>query len=195
LRQTTGSGGEHWIFRALDGVTVRQLAGFRPGLDTRVSGRGYLLVAPSVHPKTGKRYRWHSVMEPVEAPAWLLELVKAKSVDKTVYTPSVVTMSGEHDRCICRACERKRASGREDPHEGCICERCRRIRYGQAVLRGVTRKVAEAPEGHRNKLLFWAWLKAAEWRDVVPRATAERELTAAAVSCGLNETEIKKVLR
>jgi hypothetical protein len=92
LRQTTGTGGEHWIFRIPAGVTVRQGAGFAPGLDTRVGGRGYLMVCPSVHPDTGKRYRWHSVVAPVEAPAWLLELVRApdarmRAPDARPYVP------------------------------------------------------------------------------------------------------------
>ncbi len=71
LRAHTGGGGEHWIYRVPAGVEIRQMAGFRPGLDTRLGGRGYLLVCPSVHPETGKPYRWYATVEPTEPPAWL----------------------------------------------------------------------------------------------------------------------------
>jgi hypothetical protein len=79
-RQSTGrgDGSEHWIFVKPKDREVRQGADFAPGLDTRVGGRGYLVVAPSTHPETGGRYTWLSVVAPVEAPAWLLSLVEKR---------------------------------------------------------------------------------------------------------------------
>lgn len=79
LRQRTGSAGYHWIFRAPEGVIVRQGSDvLGPGLDTRVSGKGYLLIAPSIHPETLKPYAWDIEREPAMAPAWLLEKVGMK---------------------------------------------------------------------------------------------------------------------
>jgi hypothetical protein len=87
LRQTTGSDGEHWIFIQNPDQDIRQGAGFAPGLDTRVGGRGYLVVAPSVHPTTGKRYRWHTVIAPIEAPGWLVALVRRDVKQASPFVP------------------------------------------------------------------------------------------------------------
>ena len=169
LRQVTGSGGEHWIFRIPDGVEVRQLSGFAPGLDTRVGGKGYLVVAPSVHPETHAAYRWHSAIAPVDPPAWLVELVRAQpQPERKPYVPTT--------RCHPRILDRRR-------------------RYAEAVLAGEARAVAESPAGSRNSRLNKAWWRCAQFRDVLERALVEQELLAAAVAAGLPEREARRVLR
>lgn len=167
LRAITGSGGEHWIFRVPDGVEIRQLAGFREGLDTRVGGRGYLLVAPSVHPETGKGYRWMTSIDPVDPPAWLVEIVKAPSVPpRAPYKPPTATR-----------------------------EMDRRRRYALAALRGCADEVREAGKGQRNDTLNRAWFRMAQLRDAVSRDEAQVALLEAALQVGLPEKEALAVMR
>jgi hypothetical protein len=168
LRAITGSGGEHWIFRVPSGVELRQLAGIRPGLDTRLGGRGYLLVSPSVHPDTGKAYRWLAAVEPVGLPAWLVDMLKAPPrVALVPYSPPPAWWLAN--------------SGRE--------------RKARKALAGMARLMAEAAEGGRNDLLNWCWFKMHEYRDVVSPSDIAAELRAAALASGLSEAEIAKVLR
>lgn len=168
LRQITGSGGEHWIFRVPAGLSVRQGAGLLPGLDTRLGGRGYLMVAPSIHPIAGKPYRWHTAIDPLEPPAWLAKLVKApeKPAPKP-YTPPPASWIKQ--------------SGRESK--------------ARAALHGMAKKMAAAGEGTRNDLLNWCWFKMAEYQDVVPPSESASVLRAAAIAAGLGESEADKVLR
>lgn len=167
LRARTGSGGEHWIFRVPAGVTIRQLAGFQPGLDTRLGGRGYLLVAPSVHPETGKRYRWLACVDPIEAPVWLVDMVKAPPPAPVVkYEPP----KWQH-------------------------EQNKRRRYALAALKGCADEVRAAGEGQRNNALNKAWFRMAQLRDAVERSEVEAALLDAALTVGLSETEARKVMR
>jgi hypothetical protein len=76
----TGSGGRHLYFRAPAGVAViRNSAGkLGPGLDIRGEG-GFVVAPPSVH-ASGRPYAWVRSIEDAgiaDAPAWLLELVRA----------------------------------------------------------------------------------------------------------------------
>lgn len=167
LRAITGSGGEHWIFKIPTGVEIRQLAGFRTGLDTRVGGRGYLLVAPSVHPETGGVYRWLAAVEPVDPPTWLLEMVRAPKVEPRA--PYVApTASREMDK---------------------------RRRYALAALKGCADDVRGAGKGQRNNALNKAWFRMAQFRDAVDRAEVEAALMDAAQAVGLSEREARAVMR
>lgn len=172
-RATTGSGGAHWIFRVPDGVRIRQGAGFAQGIDTRVGGKGYIIVGPSLHPDTGQRYRWHTVAEPLVAPAWLTEMVRAHVVERKKYKP---------------------------PERVSAAHLTKRRRYAEAVLRGVIKDLLEAVPGGksgtgRNDRLFKAWRRLAAYADVLDAGEVRRELTDAAVCVGLSEIEIGKVLR
>ena len=75
----TGSGGLHLLFTAPAGVEVRNgIAG--DGLDVRGEG-GQIVVAPSLHPLTNRRYEWEDTYAPwdrdiAQAPDWLLEIVR-----------------------------------------------------------------------------------------------------------------------
>ncbi|OFX01651.1 MAG: hypothetical protein A3E78_13970 [Alphaproteobacteria bacterium RIFCSPHIGHO2_12_FULL_63_12] len=166
LRQITGGGGYQWFLKS--SVAIQQRAAWMDGIDTRTVGRGYVVVAPSIHPVTGQRYEWHTVAEPLDAPAWVVDMMRVRESKRVPYIPPA------------------RVDAR---HLG------RRERYGRAVVAGIARRVAAAIEGERNDLLNWAWWKALEWRDVVPEGEARTELTRAALTCGLGESEIAKVLR
>jgi hypothetical protein len=52
----TGGGGWHLYYRHPGGPTVRALRD-RPGVDVKGEG-GYVVAPPSIHPATGRRYRW-----------------------------------------------------------------------------------------------------------------------------------------
>jgi len=83
VTSNTGGNGRHLLFQAPPGAIVRnqQSSGNRvaPGIDVRADG-GQIVVAPTVHPESGKRYEWAPGRAPWEhniamAPAWLLERV------------------------------------------------------------------------------------------------------------------------
>lgn len=97
----TGSGGAHILFSVPDGHTVRnqQASGNRvaPGIDVRGDG-GQILVAPTIHPGTGRPYSWVDGCAPwerpvAECPAWLLELVDERPVDPTLPRAPTTTTS------------------------------------------------------------------------------------------------------
>jgi hypothetical protein len=168
LRARTGGGGEHWIYRIPAGVELRQMAGFRPGLDTRMGGRGYLLIAPSIHPETKQAYRWHTCVEPTDPPGWLVDLIKVRPVvPRAPYVPPV-HWTVEQDR---------------------------RRKYGIAALKGCAEEVRGTGDGGRNNALNKAWFRMLQLRDAVPVDEIRDALTSAALDCGLSEYEISKVLR
>src|SRR3954452_6085811 len=75
-RQYTGGLGWQWFFkpdpRIRNGVRVL------PGLDTRGTG-GYGVAPPSIHPDTGRTYRWIAGPDEAElapAPGWLVRLLE-----------------------------------------------------------------------------------------------------------------------
>jgi hypothetical protein len=73
LTQRTGSGGNHYIFKADPGAGY---AGAIPGVSgVDIKHNGYLIVVPSilVDPDTGEvgEYKWEYDVDPAPAPAWL----------------------------------------------------------------------------------------------------------------------------
>ncbi len=58
----TGGGGWHYVFAAPEGVRLPAKLG--PGVDL-LSGPRYFIVEPSVHPATGKPYRWENGANPL----------------------------------------------------------------------------------------------------------------------------------
>ncbi len=167
LRADTGGGGAHWIYRVPEGVELRQMAGFRPGLDTRLGGRGYLLISPSVHPETKRPYRWHTCVEPTDPPAWLVEMIKAPPAPPRVeYKPP--TTSAEMDK---------------------------RRRYALAALRGCADDVRTSGKGERNNALNKAWFRMVTFKDVIEADEARSALLDAALTVGLTDIEARKVLR
>jgi len=82
IQQITGTGGKHLLFAPPD-FPVRNSAGkLAPGIDIRGAG-GYIVVAPSVHSDTGRRYFWDGLalleeQKLLQAPAWLLAWLKGQ---------------------------------------------------------------------------------------------------------------------
>ena len=90
VTQLTGKG-RHLLF-AYNGEPIRNAVRFSPGLDIRSTG-GYIVVSPSIHPETNRPYAWsvdhHPLdMQPVPAPAWLLELVLYERQSASVVAPA-----------------------------------------------------------------------------------------------------------
>lgn len=166
LEAETGGAGAHVVFRVPAGAKPRQLTGWRPGIDTRCGGRGYVVVAPSLH-ASGRRYRWRTNLVPALAPTWMVEALRSPApAPRSTYVPPISPAATT-----------------------------RRQRYAVAVLLGEAKAVAETAEGGRNARLNKAWWRCAQFRDVLIREEVQRDLTAAAVAAGLPVGEIAKVLR
>ena len=94
-RSITGSGGAHILFASPDAVPVRnqQAGGNRiaPGIDVRGDG-GQIVVAPTLHPVTGRPYAWEFApwdAELATCPGWLLDLVRERTIIERDTIPSL----------------------------------------------------------------------------------------------------------
>jgi Bifunctional DNA primase/polymerase, N-terminal len=80
----TGSDGSHYFFRVEPDARIGNRVHFRPGLDIRGEG-GQVVAPPSVHPETGREYRF--VRHPAEgiapAPAWLIDILAEEATPPT----------------------------------------------------------------------------------------------------------------
>ncbi len=81
ITATTGGGGKHYVFKYTDELRLKNVVGFRDGLDIRTQG-GLIVAAPSIH-QSGKRYVWDNGLSPFDIraanmPKWLTdEICKA----------------------------------------------------------------------------------------------------------------------
>ena len=76
---TTGSGGKHFVFKYTEELALKNVVGFREGLDVRTQG-GLIVAAPSMH-ASGSAYRWDAGKSPFDMPAaempkWLVEEIQ-----------------------------------------------------------------------------------------------------------------------
>ena len=88
LKALSGSGkGLHYIFKAKEGAAYKgKLA---KGID--IKHNGYVLVEPSIHPRTGKKYVWVDFdAEPEDMPKWLFS-----SCEKVISTDPIKEISPE----------------------------------------------------------------------------------------------------
>ena len=79
VRQITGGGGEHLLFRAPPDFQPRGSIG--AGID--IKWRGSIVVSPSIHPDTGRQYTWAPGHHPLhtslaEPPPWLVDLLASR---------------------------------------------------------------------------------------------------------------------
>lgn len=87
ITATTGGGGKHYIFKYTEELALKNVVGFRDGLDIRTQG-GMIVAAPSIH-HSGKQYAWDSGKSPFEMqaadmPAWLVEEIRKVGTKLTV---------------------------------------------------------------------------------------------------------------
>lgn len=86
VQSITGQGGTHLLFRANGRCPHNSESKIAHGIDARGEG-GYIVVPPSVHPKTRKVYEWEVSSRPGEipfadAPGWLLSAALGKDDEK-----------------------------------------------------------------------------------------------------------------
>ena len=87
ITATTGGGGKHYIFKYTEELALKNVVGFRDGLDIRTQG-GMIVAAPSIH-HSGNQYMWDSGKSPFEMqaadmPAWLVEEIRKVGTKITV---------------------------------------------------------------------------------------------------------------
>ena len=78
----TGSGGKHILFKCPGFTISNSASSIAPGVDIRGDG-GQFVAEPSIH-SSGRQYKWEGSshpedIDPVEAPAWLIGLIKKSS--------------------------------------------------------------------------------------------------------------------
>lgn len=79
ITATTGGGGKHYIFKYTEELALKNVVGFREGLDVRTQG-GMIVAAPSMH-HSGNQYKWDEGKSPFEMaaadmPAWLVAEIR-----------------------------------------------------------------------------------------------------------------------
>jgi putative DNA primase/helicase len=95
----TGGGGLHLLFAfPTDGVSIRNRAAIRPGLDVRGDG-GYIVAPPSRH-ASGQCYSWQPAHEPeavplAPAPEWLLDIIIGEDKPTTPSPATPVGLTGQ----------------------------------------------------------------------------------------------------
>lgn len=164
LSALTGGGAHLWY----EGEDERVRQGSNvlgPGIDTRLPGRGYVIVPPSVH-HTGVTYRWENTSSPAPLPAWAIDAMQ-------------LSVGG------------RRLGGASRPGRKASTGSSRAL--DAARLRGLARKVSRAEVGERNSILNWAGFTAREL-DVRPHVVIA-VLTVAAMGTGLDEHETEQTIR
>ncbi len=87
ITATTGGGGKHYIFKYTEELCLKNVVGFREGLDIRTQG-GMIVAAPSVH-SSGREYAWDEGKSPfemvaAEMPSWLVDEIRKVGTKLTV---------------------------------------------------------------------------------------------------------------
>jgi hypothetical protein len=158
-------GGTHLFFqRPLGPLVSTKLP---KGIDLRVGGNHYTIIAPSIHPETGGAYAWMwDNQAPVQpCPPELADLLVQPERTKT----ERVWKTGE-------------AAGYMDTPGGPLTR-------GQ--ISGILRKVGTAPNGDRNNILHWGACRFFEHQQP-PEAIAD--LADAGLDCGLPKSEIQNTI-
>ena len=121
-RQRSGSGGWHYLFKAVSGVDKR--IGFRPGLDLLTGPGCYICCAPSLH-ASGGRYEWVDQYSPLAThrdqipltvpPDWLLRAASNEKPKTSARGKQPTAERVPAERILAQALEKIRAgSGRND---------------------------------------------------------------------------------
>lgn len=176
--EETPGGGLHYIYRLPEGMPPLDFSGeILPGLEVK-SGKCLVTIAPSR--RHGKPYVATNKRDFAPLPASVEEAVNKVKEAKEAAKKAQAT----------RKPARKSAGTAQPFTNG------RRQRYGQSALEGECKKVREAQEGERNKVLNTAALKV--FRNVANGSIAEEDaisaLTEEALACGLSQEEIRRTL-
>jgi hypothetical protein len=162
----TGGGGWHLYYRHPGGPTVPALPG-RAGVDIKGDG-GYVAAPPSVHPGTGRRYRWVGGRGVAEMPPALRAALTPP--DPPAPAAPAVALHGP---------VRPRGAGG--------------ISSPPALLAALLRAVQNAPEGRRRATLYGAARGAA--RMVAAGALTEADARAALTAAGTAASQTPREIR
>lgn len=141
-----------------------------------VRGAGGYVIAAGCH-VGGRAYERVSPpgLSPQPLPGWLLELLRPADVP------------------------RQAAPVRREVPRPVVCGTSRADRYAAAALMGETGKVADAPEGERNRMLFAAARRLSELAPTAPavlsETTTQDALLSSARAAGLGEQEALNTIR
>ncbi len=168
LTAITGSGGHHYLY-AHPGPHIKITSGagkLGPKVDSKADG-GYIVAAPSLHPRTRRPYRWAANHLPdpadmTDLPAALLERLRE-------HTPTPATPA-QRDQAV------------RDTR-----------RYAEGRLTGALTYLLDSPTGERNTRLHWAACRAGELvaDGLIPELTAARAVEIAGQALGLGDTEVR----
>jgi hypothetical protein len=158
----TGGGGWHLYYRHPGGPLLPALPG-RAGVDVKADG-GYVVAPPSVHPGTGRAYRWAGDRPVTEMPPALAAALALHAADRPAPLggPPVI----------------RRAGGISSP---------------AALLAAHLRAVGNAPEGRRRVTLYGAARGIARMvtAGALTEADARAALTAAGLAAQQTERDIR----
>jgi hypothetical protein len=167
----TGSGvGAHFYYRVAQipkntNVRLKNIGGFE------IRGNGqYVIAPPSYHP-SGNQYTIERNVHPMAVHD--LERVRDWMLSLKPPVQKQVTVDDGTRTCKVKATNKSEAA------------------YLSAALRGEITKVESAFEGNRNNTLFYAALRLANYAasGALDWSIVEQRLTAAALSCGMNQQE------
>ncbi len=168
LTVRTGGGGEHRYFTH-PGGDLRQGAGvLGPGVDTRMPGRGYVLLPPSKHPST-RRYQWVDASAAVASlPERVIQVLRPRPFRPASHP--VATRYTDHG--------------------------VRRGAYGEAALAREAESVRMALQGCRNDVLNKASFSLGQLvvDGLLDLPEVVDVLTSAAQACGLSELEARRTI-
>jgi hypothetical protein len=169
-----GDGGLHYYYRRPDADLVGGLSGLGyPGIDLKKEG-GYVLLPPSVHPDTGRMYRWvnDDTANIVAMPAWLVKLA-TRPPREAPETPA---------------------------QTGTVIDRLDMADPARWNGSGLVARLAGAKAGERNNMLNWALWQLRD--DLVSGKTTEQlfeyclaNIIDTAGEIGLDDREIQGTIR
>jgi hypothetical protein len=167
--QTTGRG-RHRLFLAEGVGNSTRALGSPPGLHLRGGANGYIVVAPSRHAASGRRYAWTDDRPPAELPAGWLERLTTK-----------------------HPCVRPRTSA---PAPAPRAVAATNSSYGRAALRSELERLLRAPEGDRNEQLNRSVFRLGQLvaGGELPRGQVERDATTIALLIGLTPEETEATI-
>jgi DNA repair photolyase len=178
--------GEHLVFGWVDGIGLENFKNtvrISEDLDIRTDG-GQFVAPPSLHP-SGRRYEWVRPpweVPPRPVPAWLADFLREEEGRK-----KAAKRAEKLGKITSEANKQKAARLRDDGANP----------YGKAALEDELSTLRATSEGERNDRLNKAAFSLFGLckGGVLGRGEVERELTRAARSVGLTDSEIEKTLR
>lgn len=153
----TGGGGWHLWFRR-SGGRIGNNSNVE-GIDVRADA-GYVILPPSIHPKTGQQYQWDDVLNPIaEIPSRVLEQLQGprRAAGNPTTMPETIT-SGRRNKTLVSLAGALRRVGASEPvllaalrgiNRECVRPPLEE-RDIEQITRGISRYETESPIPHRG---------------------------------------------